>query len=343
LLLEKEELPRKKACDGELNPRTQEIIREEYGEIPESILSVPPILEGLIFYMPDGSPPAKYEFTMPCIWRFKLDQWMCQQAVESGAELWESAQFVGLSPKEKGYFVRYRKGQLEETVECDFIIGADGGASRVRQSIFPDLKLKYYYQAQERFRQGTDLDRRLIHEFIMVEGLKGYTMWDTYHKDDLCCIGYLSAVKGQMNEFKNAVHDFLAKNHQFDPNQTPDWAVGCVEPMFGEDLASYRFRPAKDDVLLTGDAAGLMFPATLEGIGPAVRSGLLAAETCNEARETGEPAGPIYLEKIEPLISLTRAAQKYEDEIMAEIKVKNYQGVAKLRNAVPFNEIYTKF
>jgi flavin-dependent dehydrogenase len=343
LLLEKEELPRKKACDGELNPRTQEIIQAEFGEIPQSILSVPSSLDGLIFYMPDGSPPAKYEFSMPWLWRYKLDHWMCEKAVESGVELKQAAQFVDLSSNERGYEVRYRTGQSEETIDCEFVIGADGCASRVRQSIFPELKLRYYYQAQERFKEGTDLDRRWIHEFIMFEGLRGYTMISTYHKDELYIISYLTDTKGQMNEFKAAVHKYLAKNHQFNPDQVPEWTVGCVEPIFGEDLASYRFRPADGNALLAGDAAGLMFPATLEGIGPAARSGLNAAEACKVAHDAGGKAAPIYLEKIEPLISLTRTAQKYEDQIMAEIRAKNYQGVAELRNAVPHHEIYTQF
>ena len=343
LLLEKERLPRKKACDGELNPRTQEIIQGEYGKIPESILCVPPTLDGLIFYMPDGSPPAKYEFSMPWLWRHELDYWMCQKAVEKGVELRESAPFVGSRPKKGGYVVSYGERRSEKTVECRFIIGADGCASRVRQSIFPDLNLRYFYQAQEHFQHGTDLDRRFIHEFIMFEGLKAYTMISTYHKDDLYIISYLTDARGQMKAFKSAVHDFLAKNHAFDPGQPPVWSVGCVEPIFGDVLASYRFRPAKDNVLLTGDAAGLMFPATLEGIGPAARSGLFAAESCKEAMEAGKPAGPIYLEKIEPLISLIRAAQEYENEIMAGIAAKDYQRVAQLRNTVPFHEIYTMF
>jgi hypothetical protein len=59
--------------------------------------------------------------------------------------------------------------------------------------------------------------------------------------------------------------------------------------------------------------------------------------------EAGKPAGPIYLEKIEPLITLIRAAQEYENEIMAGIAAKDYQRVAQLRNTVPFHEIYTKF
>ncbi len=40
-----------------------------------------------------------------------------------------------------------------------------------------------------------------------------------------------------------------------------------------------------------------------EGIGPGIKSGLLAAEALSAASESRIPAGDIYLEKISPLIS----------------------------------------
>jgi flavin-dependent dehydrogenase len=55
-------------------------------------------------------------------------------------------------------------------------------------------------------------------------------------------------------------------------------------------LRGFRSRIADEGVLLAGDAAGLAYAESGEGIGPAVRSGLVAAHTIVAAR--GEPASP---------------------------------------------------
>ena len=68
-------------------------------------------------------------------------------------------------------------------------------------------------------------------------------------------------------------------------------------------LISNAFIPARHNVLLTGDAAGLELPITGEGIGSALISGLAAANSILDSLRKGIGASQLYLKEIAPLIS----------------------------------------
>jgi flavin-dependent dehydrogenase len=71
-----------------------------------------------------------------------------------------------------------------------------------------------------------------------------------------------------------------------------------MNPYLWDDLLKGSFVPAKDNMLLVGDAAGMLFPFTHEGIGSALKSGILAAESIIEVfRGKGKAEEP-YLKKI---------------------------------------------
>jgi flavin-dependent dehydrogenase len=70
--------------------------------------------------------------------------------------------------------------------------------------------------------------------------------------------------------------------------------------------------------LLIGDAAGLLFPITFEGIGTALKSGILAADSvARSVNEGGEAAGT-YLHKLKSILqtisSLHACNKKLEQE-----------------------------
>ena len=85
----------------------------------------------------------------------------------------------------------------------------------------------------------------------------------------------------------------------------PQWRDGCVSrALLFEHLATGEFVPARGNTLLVGDAAGLQFPISGEGIGTALDSGLLAADAI--AAVAGGAAGrdaaaAAYLGALAPL------------------------------------------
>jgi len=92
----------------------------------------------------------------------------------------------------------------------------------------------------------------------------------------------------------------------FDRHMRPVWKDGCMVPRLHKALIENSFRPALHKVLLVGDAAGLIFPITYEGIGPALKSGFLATEAIIEASKTKRTAADIYLEKLRPVLDIMK-------------------------------------
>jgi flavin-dependent dehydrogenase len=310
LLLEKLKLPRKKVCDGAMAPGAEALVEEVFGEIPRNVLSTPPRINGLIFYIPE---PVKSTYSSAWFWRSKFDFWMTQKAIEAGAEVWDEATFTGLREDGPDYLAQVRLGRAPEEVRTRFIIGADGAASRVRKQILPDLRIPYLHQGHDRYEGELDLDRTWYHEFRHAEP-KGLGLYSVYNKDEYFVIGY-AAFEGRLNELIAESQVFLQK-FGFVPDQKPAWSGRCVEPICAAELASYQFRPGKGNVLLAGDAGGFMMPVSMEGIGPGVRCGLLAAESIVLAMETGDKADQIYFEMVEPMVSLFREADEFEQRVM---------------------------
>ena len=99
------------------------------------------------------------------------------------------------------------------------------------------------------------------------------------------------------NDIKRILGEYV-----FCPDWQPVWKEGCLSAWLYDDLFSGSFRPTKGNVLLVGDAAGLKIPVTREGIGSALRSGVLAVSAIVQAEEQGVEAEEIYLEKLEGMI-----------------------------------------
>jgi len=99
------------------------------------------------------------------------------------------------------------------------------------------------------------------------------------------------------------IHDLLAKGFRFEPGRRPLWRDLCVEPLLYHELFSGSFSPARGNALLVGDAAGLLLPISGEGIGMALKSGLLAATRVVEASGRNEEAGDLYIDSLKEILS----------------------------------------
>lgn len=69
---------------------------------------------------------------------------------------------------------------------------------------------------------------------------------------------------------------------------------------------------------MVGDSAGLKIPATGEGIGTALSSGLLAADSIIECTKTGQVASTVYLSKLAPMLADLRSHYAMVEDIKAQ-------------------------
>ena len=203
--------------------------------------------------------------------------------------------------------ITIRQGGVTEELQARFVIGADGAISVVRKSLFPELKVRYSAPIRECYRGSLDLEKEFIHWFFPKGGPR--PRFNVNHKNDVFLIEG-SGIK----ELRREIDGTLGR-YGFRPGAKPAWKDGCAIAVLHEQLRSKTFVPTRENVLLTGDAAGLIFPITFEGIGSALKSGILAAESVLQSAKTGKPAADFYLRGIESIV----AKINYLCDIQAEL------------------------
>jgi flavin-dependent dehydrogenase len=294
LLLEKHKLPRDKVCSGMIMSRlAQTLVEKEFGKIPQMVLATPTHLSGLSLHVL-GEGKIKVEHKMPIAWRKDLDYWMNQHAHKAGVEIRDNITILGINETVDGYLITLKEKQEEEEVRTRFVIGADGATSGVRKACFPSIKIQYVQVIQECYQGKLDLEREYFHFFYFPETPIAPS-FDAHHKEDSFIIDVMARV-GELKKF-NLVHkakEILTKKYYFDLQQKPLWRKGCVQPLMNKELFTGSFTPYKGNILLVGEAAGLMPFIAGDGIGEAIWSGMLAATSIIKAKEVNEKAEKFY-------------------------------------------------
>jgi len=314
LVLEKRTLPRDKVCSGMImGPVAHTLIKQEFGDIPDTVLAQPNHLMGYAFHVPGAGSQSFDSFT-PLTWRRNLDYWMSQQAETKGATILQAARVVGFVPGKHGITVEFEERGTRKEIETKFIVGADGTKSTARKLFYPDLGTHYTHVYQEWYRGELSLDKRYFHWFFPLEIDGGFSV---HQKDDLIVVDFGSNI-GMMKQAVNWAKDFLSQSYGFNFRQQPVWHGGCVDLLLWQGLFSHTFLPARGNVLLVGDAAGIRLPVSGEGIGTALKSGLLAANSIIKAIKSGVQPDRYYLNEVDVILTEFRKSVSQFKRINAE-------------------------
>ncbi|MDD5093943.1 MAG: NAD(P)/FAD-dependent oxidoreductase [Dehalococcoidia bacterium] len=311
LLLEKHKLPRHKVCAGWImGSFSKKIVAREFGEIPPKVLNDPPFLAGFIFHTPDGG-CHKVEGSIPQGWRSDLDYWMAQQAVEAGAQLWDEANVVSVAETDGKCTVRLIRKGTESALDTRCVIGSDGSRSIVRRCLYPDLEVQFK-QAVEQWYKGSlrDIEREYSHDFLYRDashnaaGAFPGSLFTLGYKEEFFYVGLTNFGFRWRDNMEKAL-EVLAQHHGFDMAQKPVWTDSCTIPLLHKKLIDGSFRPALGNIMLVGDAAGLLdADAGGGGIAAAVDSGSLAADSIIKSCQEGGKADTYYLDAIRRPISV---------------------------------------
>jgi menaquinone-9 beta-reductase len=306
LLVERYAFPRDKAC-GDGVTRTSVELLAEMGVVEQLVgqqvvRGVRVVSErGKHFdrlYRPRDVGRPDYGLVVP---RHTLDHLICQRAVVVGAQLREHTSVLGpLWHDGRVRGVRVRRDGLEEEIEAEFVVAADGGSSPFARRV--GLKDGDRWSTGYAMRgYVADLPSGLDDLFQVYVPLV-----DQAGQRTIAGYGWVFPLPEQranvgVGFFPTQQQDFAVNlRHAFDNFLE---SVRQRDPLFSAIRLTGRLRGAPlscglaasgcsaPGVVLVGDAAGLVDPFSGEGIDTALESGKLAADVLDAALARTDPAG----------------------------------------------------
>lgn len=272
VLLEKESLPREKPCGGGVSPEVQ-------GWFPEVDFS--PVISHTVRRVQFswcGRDEVESDFgTANPLWlvrRDAFDQFLVQQALALGAELQESWPVERIQRQSD----QWELGSIERQCRARFLVLAEGAKGTWAKRLGFDLQDRAIAGALEAESPAPSTDPQAVHlDFGIVPG--GYA-WN-FPKADGQSLG-LGAFRGRAP--KNLRERLSIYCDRYDAPLTQCRLAGHPLALWDGDQVLHQ-----EGVLVVGEAACLVDPFTAEGIRPAMRSGVLAAQTLLAACSSASP------------------------------------------------------
>jgi len=272
-ILDKQTFPRDKVCGGWITPAVLSelgIDAAEYGR--ERVLQ--PITGFRTGSIGGRAIETDYHQTVSYgIRRREFDDYLLRR---SGARVMEGVALTSLQRADGGWIVN---GQTRTRL----LVGAGGhfcpvakltGAKGTRENAVVAQEVEF--EMDERQRAGCRI-RPAIPELYFCADIKGYG-W-CFRKGNFLNIGLGRLDQHRLSEHVAAFVRFLQAAGRI-TFEVPSALIGHAYLLYG---VSER-KPVDDGLLLIGDAVGLAYKQSGEGIRPAIESGLLAAQTIIGAR-----------------------------------------------------------
>lgn len=291
VLLDKAHFPRDKLCGGLISERSAKLLDRIFGD------AIAPSYEHVsngarIFYGAEPIAHVKDYKPMRLTMRRTFDAALLTSAHASGVDVREGCTVTSIATDRQA--VKLETGEM---LQADFIVGADGAASRVRKSVLPAAMDKHGFATGIEIEIPRDALHRDCPDPEIYLGCVRWGYGWIFPKKETFTVG-VAGLARKNGDLRGACRAFLLKVLGFVPNET---LPGCPIP-FGNHLKE----PGVGNVLLVGDAAGFAEPITGEGIAFALQSASYAAQAIIEARESARPelAAERYFSHCRPLVQL---------------------------------------
>ena len=276
LLVERMKMPREKSCSGILIKKSINLIENELGKIPHSVLCKPHISKGIIITN-EKNQTFKFESDGLNVWRSLFDEWLALKAQSAGAELRQSTSAISCEEKQDHVSVKLHDSKIYEE-KARIVVACDGAGSIIKRNLFK--KPKNYVFTYQTFCKGTiDLDHDFFHAFLDPQ-LSQYDAWFNV-KDDFLIFGVGIQEPATMKMYHSRFLSFLNSKFNVKIESCVKEEIGImpgVMPGCPLDLGTGR-------ILFAGEAANFLNPIG-EGISSALASGYGAAEAVKSVYKT---------------------------------------------------------
>jgi menaquinone-9 beta-reductase len=283
-LLEAKSYPHHKVCGEFLSPECSTLLNR-LGVLDAVLALHPTVIDTSCITAPDGT---RWEAHLPGealgISRAALDWTMMQHACALGVDLYEGTSAVGIDGNlTQGFEVRTRSAASDSTFSAHLVIAAHGKRSNLDRALDrnflkksqPSVGLKAHFR-------GAPLPHRIeLHTFA-----GGYCGMSEIEDGsaNVCLLARKSALR--MDDAGPVDLDTFIDWMQRQNPLLGGWLAGAERLSerwlsIGE-VPFVAKRPVVNDILMAGDAAGLVAPLAGDGIAIALHSGQMAANFASQ-------------------------------------------------------------
>jgi len=280
LLVERYKTPRNKPCSGIQFQYFEKLLGSK---IPREKLCTNTLYK-VEMITPSGK-ILKGKMKMLNFWRDIFDSWLNLLAADAGAEFSDNTSLIDFKKEGKDLTVKLLTGDTGKEVRARYMIGADGMLSTIRRRLSPQdfdrrasgAAVNYYFVGD------TELDPNTLYMFYRKEFSPLMFAW-VYLKDDKWVIG--TGANENPLHYAKTFFEYVKERYRLRGEVVR-------REGFSSTLKSVIYF-GDGNILLVGDAAGLIDFYRGVGMDNAALSGRLAVKALVKAEEKGLKPPKIY-------------------------------------------------
>lgn len=259
MLEEHAEIGRPFQCAGLVTPSAMDAVGAHHTVLEE--------VDGALIHGPSGTlVPVGTEGTLRTyvVCRKRFDQFVVQQAMESGAELWLNATPTEAEVNDNGATLTVNRGGAAAKITCKLIIGADGAHSWTRRNfkMGRPKELMIGFQTEVIGYEGRDRWLEMYSGQAIAPGFFAWVIPSGFGSHRIGLWSTADRLNGRSIE--SCYQDLI--DHPLWKDRFEN--VTEVARYCGPVPSGMVKRNVKQRVMLLGDAAGMAKPTTGGGIGP---------------------------------------------------------------------------
>lgn len=290
-LIEKKEFPREVLCGEFLSREVLEIL-DDIG-MKEAILHLQPNPISFFRYCPDHSRTfsAPLSFTGYGLKRGAFDLLLLNEAKRSGVTIYQPASVEEIIRNESGFDVTVRSGSEEKKIHTDRVIAAYGKFNILDRSLRANPTEHRSMLNGIKFHVPIHYLNDYPKDEIQMFTAEALYCGVNIVNDETATICFLERRSKDDLPPRMRLKELAAKNRHFRKAVSGEF-ISAIDtfPIFGTSNINFgRKSLVGNGVMMIGDAARVIAPLAGDGIGMAMQSGKIAAETFDEGRRNTLP------------------------------------------------------